>query len=85
MLVEVRPAHGEGLAAAGAEEQEELDGAGDGEAGELLAVLEDRILLAGGQRVHGFPQLLDLFVRKDPLTRALRAQALQAGRWVVVD
>ena len=85
MFIDVSPAHVERFAASGAQEQKQLDGAGDDEARDLLAVLQHRIALAGGQRVHRLPELLDFFVGQDPLPWTFRAEALKAGSGIAFD
>jgi hypothetical protein len=85
VLVDVRPAHVEGLATAGAEQEEELDRARDDEPRDLLAVLEDGVGVAGGELVEGHPEGPDLLVRQDALTGPLGAEALDARGRVAID
>jgi hypothetical protein len=85
VLVDVRPAHVEGLAATGAEEKQELDRAGNDEPRDLLAVLEDGVDFAGCEIAEGQPRRLDLLVGEDPLARPLGAEALQASGRIALD
>jgi hypothetical protein len=85
VLVDVRPAHVQGLAASGAEQEQELDRARDDKPRGLLAVLEDRIASAGRDRIEGFPNLLDLVVGEDTFSGVLRTEALEAGGGIALD
>ena len=73
VFVHVRPAHVERLAAAGAEEEQQLDGSSDDEARHLLAVFKDGVGIAGREFVEGQLERLDLLVGEDPLARPLGA------------
>jgi hypothetical protein len=85
VLIDVRPAHIQGLTAAGSEQEQELDGARDDKPRDPLAALKDRIAGAGGDRIEGFPKLLDLVVGEDTFSGALRTEPLKAGSRITLD
>jgi hypothetical protein len=77
VLIDVRPPHVKGLAAAGAEQEQELDRASDDEPRGCLALADD----LGTARVLD-PSPLSLELLDAPLTRDVQSQCLAQSRCV---